>query len=265
MVTPVVGSGDGECGGGSEVVIISSKIGEGGVYTFMHCCGMHSGKDATAMPPPPAAPELAIALTLKTTPHRPAARLQRRVAVVSEPRVRSQLSPSRGEEKYKTQYYSITELPKSDEDSASLWIHSQLTYLIANAASPVNPHHRELHDMQCRRLVTPRSSVDVTFPYKGILKCLHHLERIGVLDDGGSMRYGSKKNATSTRSVRLTSSLAASGLIVGCAGINCESPFGVALLGRAPGCEVWGTPLPWTFGPEIENTPNLKERAHFFP
>ncbi|KAH8979004.1 hypothetical protein EDB92DRAFT_2107751 [Lactarius akahatsu] len=83
------------------------------------------------------------------------------------------------------------------------------------------------------------------------IQCPHHVKRIGVLGDGGKYTVWSaprsRKNATSTR-------------------INCKSSFGAALLGRAPGCEVWGTtPLPWTFVPEIEITPNLTERAHVFP
>lgn len=48
-------------------------------------------------------------------------------------------------------------------------------------------------------------------------------------------------------------------------GINGESLFEAALLERVPGREAWRYELPWTFGPEIENIPNLKERAHFFP
>ncbi|KAH8983435.1 hypothetical protein EDB92DRAFT_2037872 [Lactarius akahatsu] len=50
-------------------------------------------------------------------------------------------------------------------------------------------------------------------------------------------------------------------------GINGESLFEAALLECVPGREAWGYELPWTacFGPEIDNTPNLKERAHFFP
>ncbi len=68
-----------------------------------------------------------------------------------------------------------------------------------------------------------------------------------MLGDGGKWVCGMERIAKQEKCViysfgasNLASSLAARGLIVGCAGINGESSFEAALLERAPGCEVWG-------------------------
>ncbi|KAH9054313.1 methyltransferase domain-containing protein [Lactarius vividus] len=85
-------------------------------------------------------------------------------------------------------------------------------------------------------------------------QCPHHVERIGVLGDGGKWVCGMERIAKQEKCVIYSF------------GINGESSFEAALLERAPGCEVWGYDFSVeSFGPEIENTPELKERAHFFP
>ena len=49
-------------------------------------------------------------------------------------------------------------------------------------------------------------------------------------------------------------------------GVNGESSFEATLLQRAPGCQVWGYDFSVSsFGPEIEDVPNLKQRSHFYP
>ncbi|KAH8977930.1 hypothetical protein EDB92DRAFT_2108341 [Lactarius akahatsu] len=100
-----------------------------------------------------------------------------------------------------------------------------ITLTLKTTSHPIDSAHRQMS-------FSPPTSTSGTSSSLSI-QCPHHVKRIGVLGDGG---------------------------------INCKSSFGAALLGRAPGCEVWGTtPLPWTFVPEIEITPNLTERAHVFP
>jgi len=85
-------------------------------------------------------------------------------------------------------------------------------------------------------------------------QCPHHVERIGTLGDGGKWVCGVERIAKQQKCVIYSF------------GINGESSFEAALLERAPGCEVWGYDFTVTsFGPEIEKTPRLKERAHFFP
>ncbi|KAI9452235.1 methyltransferase domain-containing protein [Lactarius psammicola] len=85
-------------------------------------------------------------------------------------------------------------------------------------------------------------------------QCPHHVERIGVLGDGGKWVCGVERIAKQEKCVIYSF------------GINGESSFEAALLERAPGCEVWGYDFTVnSFGPEIEETPSLKERAHFFP
>ncbi|KAN0138453.1 hypothetical protein V8E53_003916 [Lactarius tabidus] len=49
-------------------------------------------------------------------------------------------------------------------------------------------------------------------------------------------------------------------------GINGESSFESTLLQRAPGCEVWGYDYSVnSWGPEITNDPELRDRANFKP
>ncbi|KAH9171940.1 methyltransferase domain-containing protein [Lactarius sanguifluus] len=85
-------------------------------------------------------------------------------------------------------------------------------------------------------------------------QCPHHVERIGVLGDGGKWVCGMERIAKQEKCVIYSF------------GINGESSFEAALMERAPGCEVWGYDFTVdSFGPEIEKIPNLKERAHFFP
>jgi hypothetical protein len=85
-------------------------------------------------------------------------------------------------------------------------------------------------------------------------QCPHHVERVGVLGDGGKWVCGVERIATQEKCV------------VYSFGINGESSFEAALLERAPGCEVWGYDFTVTgFGPEIENSSALKARSHFHP
>jgi len=85
-------------------------------------------------------------------------------------------------------------------------------------------------------------------------QCPHHVERIGTLGDGGKWVCGMERVARQEKCVIYSF------------GINGESSFEAALLERAPGCEVWGYDFTVdSFGPEIEKTPQLKERSHFFP
>ncbi|KAH9026992.1 hypothetical protein EDB85DRAFT_1893160 [Lactarius pseudohatsudake] len=85
-------------------------------------------------------------------------------------------------------------------------------------------------------------------------QCPRHVERVGVLGDGGKGVCGMGRNAeqekmSSTRSVAR-------------AGTNSESSFEVALLERAQGREVWGYDFTIdSFSPEIEKTPNPKKRG----
>jgi hypothetical protein len=49
-------------------------------------------------------------------------------------------------------------------------------------------------------------------------------------------------------------------------GVNGESSFEQTLLQRAPGCEAWGYDYSVDgWGPEVNNDPELKRRAHFEP
>ncbi|KAI0301031.1 methyltransferase domain-containing protein [Multifurca ochricompacta] len=86
-------------------------------------------------------------------------------------------------------------------------------------------------------------------------QCPHRVERIGALGDGGKWvcgldRIAKQKNASSILST----------------GINGESSFEAALMERAPGCQVWGYDFTVDkFGPEVEESPALKQRAHFRP
>ncbi|KAH9028234.1 hypothetical protein EDB85DRAFT_1892641 [Lactarius pseudohatsudake] len=85
-------------------------------------------------------------------------------------------------------------------------------------------------------------------------QCPRHVERVGVLGDGGKGVCGMGRNAeqekmSSTRSVAR-------------AGTNSESSFEVALLERAQDREVWGYDFTIdSFSPEIEKTPNPKKRG----
>jgi len=85
-------------------------------------------------------------------------------------------------------------------------------------------------------------------------QCPHHVERIGQRGDGGKWVCGVERVARQDKCV------------VYSFGINGESSFESALLTRAPGCEVWGYDYSvFTWGPEINNDPELMKRAHFQP
>ncbi|KAH9988439.1 methyltransferase domain-containing protein [Russula compacta] len=85
-------------------------------------------------------------------------------------------------------------------------------------------------------------------------QCPHHVERIGRLGDGGKWLCGVERLSTQRKCVIYSF------------GINGESSFEAALMERAPGCEVWGYDFTVTgFGPEIEDSPELRARSHFQP
>ncbi|KAF7979842.1 hypothetical protein HWV62_40585 [Athelia sp. TMB] len=85
-------------------------------------------------------------------------------------------------------------------------------------------------------------------------QCPHRMQRMGTLGDGGKWVCGferiEKKESCVIYSV----------------GINHESSFEAHLLDRGPGCQVWGYDYSVDkFGPEIDEVPELKKRAHFKP
>lgn len=86
-------------------------------------------------------------------------------------------------------------------------------------------------------------------------QCPHRVERIGTLGDGGKWFCGVERY-TRQRAPCIIYSF----------GINGESSFEAALLKAAPQCEIWGYDFSVkSFGPEVEDEPDLKARAHFFP
>ncbi|KAI0697281.1 methyltransferase domain-containing protein [Cytidiella melzeri] len=86
-------------------------------------------------------------------------------------------------------------------------------------------------------------------------RCPHRVERIGTLGDGGKWICGVEKYARQHAPC-----------VVYSFGLNGESSFEAALLKAAPLCEIWGYDFSvQSFGPEIEDDPSLKSRAHFFP
>ncbi|THH04288.1 hypothetical protein EW146_g10215 [Bondarzewia mesenterica] len=83
-------------------------------------------------------------------------------------------------------------------------------------------------------------------------QCPHRVQRLGTLGDGGKWVCGMDRVARKDNCVIYS------------VGINDESSFEAALLNRAPNCQVWGYDFSVdSFGPEIEEVPDLKRRAHF--
>ncbi|KAH9988440.1 methyltransferase domain-containing protein [Russula compacta] len=83
-------------------------------------------------------------------------------------------------------------------------------------------------------------------------QCPHRVERVGKLGDGGKWVCGVDRVAKQDKCVIYSF------------GINGESSFEAALLKRAPGCEAWGYDYSVkSWGPEINDDPELRERAHF--
>ncbi|KAI0338258.1 hypothetical protein BDW22DRAFT_1432708 [Trametopsis cervina] len=86
-------------------------------------------------------------------------------------------------------------------------------------------------------------------------QCPHRVQRVGTLADGGKWFCGVERY-TRQRAPCVIYSF----------GINGESSFEAQLLKAAPQCELWGYDFSVSsFGPEIENDPDLKARSHFFP
>ncbi|KAI0267104.1 methyltransferase domain-containing protein [Gloeopeniophorella convolvens] len=83
-------------------------------------------------------------------------------------------------------------------------------------------------------------------------QCPHRVQRVGTLGDGGKWVCGLDRVAKQDKCVIYSF------------GINGESSFEAALLQRAPGCEIWGYDYSVnSFGPEINDVPELRSRAHF--
>jgi len=90
--------------------------------------------------------------------------------------------------------------------------------------------------------------------FPAAFQCPHRIRRIGTLGDGGKWICGLE---------RIT---AKKDCVIYSVGINGESSFEASLLENVPGCQVYGYDYSVkSFGPEIENVPALKERAHFWP
>jgi len=86
-------------------------------------------------------------------------------------------------------------------------------------------------------------------------RCPHRVQRIGTLGDGGKWFCGLDRIAKQRKPCTIYSF-----------GVNGESSFEAALLTAAPHCEVWGYDYSVnSFGPEVNDDPALKSRAHFFP
>ncbi|KAN0138450.1 Methyltransferase domain containing protein [Lactarius tabidus] len=85
-------------------------------------------------------------------------------------------------------------------------------------------------------------------------QCPHRVQRVGTLGDGGKWVCGLDRVAKQDKCVIYSF------------GINGESSFELTLLQRAPGCEVWGYDYSInSWGPEITNDPELRDRANFKP
>jgi len=85
-------------------------------------------------------------------------------------------------------------------------------------------------------------------------QCPHRVERVGTLGDGGKWVCGLDRVAKQDKCVIYSF------------GVNDESSFESTLLRRAPSCEVWGYDYSVdSWGPEITDDPDLRERAHFHP
>lgn len=84
-------------------------------------------------------------------------------------------------------------------------------------------------------------------------RCPHKVKRVGTLGDGGKYVCGLEKVAEQRKCVIYS------------VGINGESSFEAELL-QSTKCDIWGYDYSVKeFGPEIENSPELKSRAHFHP
>jgi len=85
-------------------------------------------------------------------------------------------------------------------------------------------------------------------------QCPHRVERVGTLGDGGKWVCGVDRIVKQHKCVIYSF------------GINHESSFEADLLRRAPGCEAWGYDYSVdSWGPEVNDDPELAPRAHFQP
>ncbi|KAF8843056.1 hypothetical protein BDN67DRAFT_964951 [Paxillus ammoniavirescens] len=84
-------------------------------------------------------------------------------------------------------------------------------------------------------------------------RCPHRVDRVGIMGDGGKWMCGLERIVHKKKCVMYSF------------GINGESSFEADVMRAAPGCEVYGYDFSVnSFGPEIEQDPDLKRRAHFF-
>ncbi|KAI6037542.1 methyltransferase domain-containing protein [Pisolithus marmoratus] len=84
--------------------------------------------------------------------------------------------------------------------------------------------------------------------------CPHRVERVGVMGDGGKWVCGLERIIHKKECVMYSF------------GINGESSFEADIMKAVPGCEVYGYDFSVkSFGPEIEEDSELKQRSHFFP
>ncbi|KAG6380486.1 methyltransferase domain-containing protein [Boletus reticuloceps] len=91
---------------------------------------------------------------------------------------------------------------------------------------------------------------DFFLPY---FRCPHHIDRVGVMGDGGKWVCGLERIIPKKKCVMYSF------------GINGESSFEADIMKVAPGCELYGYDFSVnSFGPEIELESDLKRRSHFF-
>ncbi|KAI0338247.1 hypothetical protein BDW22DRAFT_1363121 [Trametopsis cervina] len=85
--------------------------------------------------------------------------------------------------------------------------------------------------------------------------CPHRIQRVGNLGDGGKWMCGIERLATQRTPCNVYSF-----------GVNEDSSFEAALLGRAPNCQIWGYDFSVSqWGPQVAHVPELSAKAHFFP
>ncbi|KAL4073770.1 methyltransferase domain-containing protein [Scleroderma yunnanense] len=83
--------------------------------------------------------------------------------------------------------------------------------------------------------------------------CPHRVQRVGIMGDGGKWVCGLERIVPKKKCTMYSF------------GINGESSFEADLMKAAPGCELYGYDFSVdSFGPEIEEDPELKQRSHFF-
>lgn len=84
--------------------------------------------------------------------------------------------------------------------------------------------------------------------------CPHRVERVGVMGDGGKWVCGLERIIHKRKCVMYSF------------GINGESSFEADIMKAARSCELYGYDFSVnSFGPEIDEDPELEQRSHFFP